>query len=110
MPHRSAGHARRTRPSGRLGLLATFSLCALVATSACSAQSSDNGGSGDGPGRHGPGQSGGPPPASAEMKAAFDACRSQGKPGDTAFDTCMASKGFKRPEGGDHRPPPPQQQ
>lgn len=44
------------------------------------------------------------PPVSAEMKAAFEACKSQGKPGDTAFDACMTSKGFKKPEGG-QKPP-----
>lgn len=39
------------------------------------------------------------PPVSAEMKAAFEACMSQGKPGDAAFDACMTAKGFKKPEG-----------
>ncbi|MGR6806342.1 hypothetical protein ACU6VI_08620 [Sphaerotilus natans] len=43
--------------------------------------------------------SGTPPQASAEMKAAFEACKAQGKPGDSAFESCMSSKGFKRPEG-----------
>lgn len=42
---------------------------------------------------------GNPPPMSAELKAAFEACKAQGKPGDAAFETCMASKGFKKPEG-----------
>lgn len=32
---------------------------------------------------------------STEMKAAFEACKSSGKPGETAFDSCMESKGFK---------------
>lgn len=44
------------------------------------------------------------PQVSAEMKAAFEACKSQGRPGDTAFDSCMSSKGFKRPDGA---PKPP---
>lgn len=100
-------HHPFTGPGWRHGLLAALSLSALLATSACSAQSSDDSSS-QGPG-HGPGQGGGPPPMSAEMKAAFDACKAQGKPGDTAFDNCMTSKGFKRPEGGGHRPPPPNQ-
>lgn len=50
------------------------------------------------------GPQGGPPAMSAEFKAAFDACTSQGKPGDSAFESCMTSKGFKKPEGG-QRPP-----
>ena len=45
------------------------------------------------------------PPVSAALKAAFEACQAQGHPGDAAFDACMASKGFKKPEGA---PPPPQ--
>ncbi|BEU98022.1 hypothetical protein ACDW_37270 [Acidovorax sp. DW039] len=47
----------------------------------------------------GPPPSGERPPISAEMKAAFEACMSQGKPGDAAFDACMTAKGFKKPEG-----------
>lgn len=43
---------------------------------------------------------GGHPEPSSEMKAAFEACKSSGKPGDTAFDSCMESKGFKKPQGG----------
>jgi len=43
--------------------------------------------------------SGNPPQVSAEMKAAFEACKSQGRPGDSAFESCMSGKGFKRPEG-----------
>lgn len=39
------------------------------------------------------------PAISAEMKAAFEACKASGKPGDTAFDTCMSSKGFTKPTG-----------
>ena len=45
-----------------------------------------------------------PPPMSAEMKAAFEACKSKGRPGETAFDECMTSKGFTKPQGG-QRPP-----
>lgn len=51
------------------------------------------------------------PPPSAEMKVAFEACKELGRPGETAFDNCMQSKGFKKPEGHQHgeRPmgPPP---
>jgi hypothetical protein len=39
------------------------------------------------------------PPISAEMKAAFEACQAQGRPGDAAFEACMTAKGFKKPEG-----------
>lgn len=49
---------------------------------------------------------GGPPPANAALKAAFDACQSQGKPGDAAFETCMTSKGFTKPTG-NPKPPAP---
>lgn len=35
---------------------------------------------------------------SAEMKAALDSCRESGKPGDSAFESCMAEQGFARPE------------
>jgi hypothetical protein len=56
------------------------------------------------------GPSGGQPAApTPEMKAAFEACKSQGKPGEAAFDACMTARGFKKPEGqhgGGHRPPP----
>ena len=45
------------------------------------------------------GSKGDRPPISAEMKAAFEACKSSGKPGDTAFDSCMSSKGFTKPTG-----------
>lgn len=47
------------------------------------------------------------PQISAEMKAAFEACKASGKPGDTAFDTCMESKGFKKPAGGPGHGQPP---
>ena len=46
------------------------------------------------------------PPMSAELKAAFEACQAQGKPGDAAFEACMTAKGFKKPEGA---PQPPSQ-
>lgn len=46
------------------------------------------------------------PQISAEMKAAFEACKASGKPGDTAFDTCMESKGFKKPADSGHGQPP----
>lgn len=46
-----------------------------------------------------------PPPMSAEMKAAFEACKSKGRPGETAFDDCMTSKGFKKPTDGPRQPP-----
>jgi len=49
---------------------------------------------------------GGPPPMNAALKAAFDACQSQGKPGDAAFEACMSSKGFTKPSG---NPKPPAQ-
>jgi hypothetical protein len=49
---------------------------------------------------------GGPPPMSAALKAAFEACQSQGKPGDAAFEACMSSKGFTKPSG---NPKPPAQ-
>lgn len=39
------------------------------------------------------------PAISAEMKAAFESCKSSGKPGDASFDSCMESKGFKKPSG-----------
>lgn len=44
------------------------------------------------------------PPISAEMKAAFEACKTNGKPGDATFDSCMESKGFKKPTGHGHQP------
>ena len=44
------------------------------------------------------------PPMSADLKAAFEACHAQGHPGDSAFEACMASKGFKKPEGAVPRP------
>ncbi|QFI53651.1 hypothetical protein [Aeromonas simiae] len=39
------------------------------------------------------------PQISAEMKAAFNACKESGRPGGEDFDSCMASKGFAKPEG-----------
>jgi hypothetical protein len=45
------------------------------------------------------GPQGSRPEPSAEMKAAFEACKSSGKPGDTAFESCMSSKGFAKPSG-----------
>lgn len=67
-------------------------LAALCATLA-HAESKSGSSSGD--------DRGAPPAASAEMKAAFEACKSKGKPGDQAFEDCMTSKGFKKPEGGE---------
>lgn len=57
----------------------------------------------------------GRPEVSAEMKAAFEACKTTGKPGDTAFESCMTSKGFTKPSGmpgghGDHGMPPSNEQ
>jgi hypothetical protein len=72
----------------------------MWAASACWAQSA-GGASGVG------GPSGNPPQLSAELKAAFEACKSQGKPGDSAFEACMTSKGFKRPSGGQKPPSGP---
>lgn len=45
----------------------------------------------------------GPHEMPAAMKAAFDICKKSGRPGDSKFEACMASKGFKRPDG--PRPP-----
>lgn len=71
-------------------ILVLFTFLAFSATAADSTSSDSNQQS----------QPSSPPPMSADMKAAFDACKAQGKPGDTAFDSCMSSKGFKKPEGG----------
>ncbi|HIV69764.1 MAG TPA: hypothetical protein H9903_02410 [Candidatus Aquabacterium excrementipullorum] len=73
-------------------LMKTFKLAALAATLSVSLAhaESQNNGSGDGRGS--------PPQASAEMKAAFEACQTKGKPGDQAFEDCMTSKGFKKPD------------
>jgi len=71
-------------------VIALSGLLVVLATTAC-AQSPGTPPGGDGQGN--------PPPMSAELKAAFEACKAQGKPGDAAFETCMASKGFKKPEG-----------
>ena len=38
-----------------------------------------------------------------EMKAAFEACQATAKPRSDAFDACMSSKGFKKPEHGEKR-------
>ncbi|GAB4060144.1 hypothetical protein [Uliginosibacterium sediminicola] len=72
-----------------------LSLCGLLCSVSWAASSSSA--SNPGPG--------GQPPLSAELKAAFDACKPQGKPGDAAFEACMSSKGFKKPEGA---PKPPE--
>ena len=44
---------------------------------------------------------------SVDMKAAFESCKSSGKPGDASFDSCMESKGFKKiagnPQQGTHQ-------
>lgn len=42
------------------------------------------------------------PKGPAGLEAAMEACKSQGQPGDSAFEACMTSKGFKKPSG----PPP----
>lgn len=33
-----------------------------------------------------------------KVKAAFEECKVQGRPSSEAFESCMQSKGFKRPE------------
>jgi hypothetical protein len=45
------------------------------------------------------------PPVNAELQAALEACKSKGKPGDSAFEECMTSKGLQKPAGA----PPPRQ-
>jgi len=77
---------------------ATLLLGATLLGAAASWAQSSGGGSGSG------GAPGNPPQVSAELKAAFEACKSQGKPGDAAFEACMTSKGFKRPSGGQNPP------
>lgn len=38
------------------------------------------------------------PALNGAIKAAFDECKALGRPGESAFTTCMESKGFKKPE------------
>lgn len=46
-------------------------------------------------------QQGNPPSDGPDgLSEAMEACKSEGKPGDSAFDSCMSSKGFEKPQGG----------